>query len=431
MAKSYYIDRMSVSGLWGRKDFNLSFYRDVNIIIGPNASGKTTLLNILRFVLRPDIRSLSEIDFEEIEIVLCDRESDSVRTINVKSKEKGLSYKISRKVFQIDILNPSRLRMPPMRYRRHIEEVTAELEATLRDLIRAVWLPVNRRLPIPEDEEDEYMSYGKARRFMQLESVDHRLRQLLSELSKYRLQLDAQLSDLYKAFERQVLGITLYDKRHDERESMKLGALPTKEDRDALERAFKAADLWDSSMQRRIDDHFRMTTQVFDALKQKKEPRGMTHFLILPLIPRTQRMIDAARKLEIQRDDLFAPLKKYEHIVSAFLEDKKITIDDVGDLTISREEKNNSESLSPERLSSGEKQIMILLTQALVEQDNPATYVADEPELSLHVTWQERLLQSLIELAPELQIIVATHSPDIVGPFQKNLINLARSGGGT
>jgi predicted ATP-dependent endonuclease of OLD family len=51
-------------------------------------------------------------------------------------------------------------------------------------------------------------------------------------------------------------------------------------------------------------------------------------------------------------------------------------------------------------------------------------YVADEPELSLHVEWQEILLRSLINLAEELQLVVATHSPDIVGEFQDHVIKL-------
>ena len=82
-------------------------------------------------------------------------------------------------------------------------------------------------------------------------------------------------------------------------------------------------------------------------------------------------------------------------------------------------------SLPLEILSSGEKQILILLTQALLREDQPVVYVADEPELSLHVAWQEKLLKSLLELGGQVQIIVATHSPDIVGPFVDKVIDLA------
>ena len=54
----------------------------------------------------------------------------------------------------------------------------------------------------------------------------------------------------------------------------------------------------------------------------------------------------------------------------------------------------------------------------------PSGFVADEPELSLHVTWQEKLLKSITALAGRCQVIVATHSPDIAGGFlTKSLIS--------
>ena len=51
-------------------------------------------------------------------------------------------------------------------------------------------------------------------------------------------------------------------------------------------------------------------------------------------------------------------------------------------------------------------------------------YIADEPELSLHISWQEKLLESLVSLDGKIQVIVATHSPDIVGKFEDNIIDL-------
>ena len=82
--------------------------------------------------------------------------------------------------------------------------------------------------------------------------------------------------------------------------------------------------------------------------------------------------------------------------------------------------------MDPFVLSSGEKQILILLTEALLTVDEPVVYIADEPELSLHVSWQEKLLGSLVRLGGQIQVIVATHSPDIAGNFMHNVIDLGR-----
>jgi len=72
------------------------------------------------------------------------------------------------------------------------------------------------------------------------------------------------------------------------------------------------------------------------------------------------------------------------------------------------------EVLLPYRLSSGEKQILIILLTVLVEDDQPYVLFMDEPEVSLHMEWQKRLVDLCIELNPNVQIILTTHSPAIV-----------------
>ncbi|GBQ13317.1 hypothetical protein CFR78_14335 [Komagataeibacter rhaeticus] len=52
--------------------------------------------------------------------------------------------------------------------------------------------------------------------------------------------------------------------------------------------------------------------------------------------------------------------------------------------------------------------------------------MADEPELSLHIDWQENLVPSLKKINPNSQVIFATHSPDIVGAYKDRTINLEK-----
>jgi predicted ATPase len=75
-------------------------------------------------------------------------------------------------------------------------------------------------------------------------------------------------------------------------------------------------------------------------------------------------------------------------------------------------------------LSSGEKQMVIILGEALLQRKMQAIYLADEPELSLHVKWQERLIDMLREINPSSQIIFATHSPDIVAHYQNRVFDM-------
>ena len=72
------------------------------------------------------------------------------------------------------------------------------------------------------------------------------------------------------------------------------------------------------------------------------------------------------------------------------------------------------EKISPYVLSSGEKQILVILLTALVQENRPGVMLMDEPEISLHIEWQQRLITLVRTLNPNTQIILCTHSPAIV-----------------
>ena len=72
------------------------------------------------------------------------------------------------------------------------------------------------------------------------------------------------------------------------------------------------------------------------------------------------------------------------------------------------------EVLVPYQLSSGEKQMLAILLTVLVEDDQHYVLFMDEPEVSLHIEWQKRLIDLILELNPNVQIILTTHSPAVV-----------------
>lgn len=72
------------------------------------------------------------------------------------------------------------------------------------------------------------------------------------------------------------------------------------------------------------------------------------------------------------------------------------------------------ERLSPYKLSSGEKQMLLILLTVLVQDKQPYVLFMDEPEISLHIDWQQRLIGLVRDLNPNAQIILTTHSPAVV-----------------
>ena len=108
---------------------------------------------------------------------------------------------------------------------------------------------------------------------------------------------------------------------------------------------------------------------------------------------------------------LSAPKKHFQDIVDdLFSETGKTIIRTANEIRFLQ----IGETLYPYQLSSGEKQILTILLTVLVEDQKPHVLFMDEPEVSLHVEWQKRLIDLILELNPNVQIILSTHSPAVI-----------------
>lgn len=72
-----------------------------------------------------------------------------------------------------------------------------------------------------------------------------------------------------------------------------------------------------------------------------------------------------------------------------------------------------SHTISLEQLSSGEKQLLLILLKVFLLDKQPAIVLMDEPEVSLHIRWQREIIDRLQQLNPHCQLIISTHSPSI------------------
>ena len=75
----------------------------------------------------------------------------------------------------------------------------------------------------------------------------------------------------------------------------------------------------------------------------------------------------------------------------------------------------NGTLLSSNDLSSGEKQILLLLLRVFLLNEDESVVLIDEPENSLDISWQYKLIDLLVRLNPNAQFFITTHSPSIFG----------------
>ena len=113
---------------------------------------------------------------------------------------------------------------------------------------------------------------------------------------------------------------------------------------------------------------------------------------------------DVAQQLSLKK-------KRFQDIVDElFAETGKTIVRTENEIRFSQ----IGETLVPYQLSSGEKQMLAILLTVLVEDDQSYVLFMDEPEVSLHIEWQKRLIDLCLELNPNVQIILTTHSPAVV-----------------
>ncbi len=113
----------------------------------------------------------------------------------------------------------------------------------------------------------------------------------------------------------------------------------------------------------------------------------------------------------VKAQQLSAPKKRFQDIIdNLYAETGKTIIRTENEIRFTQ----IGETLYPYQLSSGEKQILVILLTVLVEDNNPYVLFMDEPEVSLHVDWQQQLVDLILQLNPNVQIILATHSPAVI-----------------
>lgn len=87
-------------------------------------------------------------------------------------------------------------------------------------------------------------------------------------------------------------------------------------------------------------------------------------------------------------------------------------------------ENSSGDKFGINELSSGEKQLFLRTLAIKMLNPENSIILIDEPELSLHPKWQQRIVDVYRKIGKNNQIIIATHSPHILGSVRKENIML-------
>lgn len=416
---------VTIEGFWGQHSISTDFNEDVNIFIGRNGTGKTTFINLLQAIISVDLELLYSLQFEKIIVNL--KNGKKTRKIEVEKfaddlQYKEIRYKIGAKKHNLPIVPTRELKYISKRsgriHPRFYREVQ-EIKSSLSKLINVSYLSVNR------DITDEF----KENRREDISNViDARLEELISDLTTYQLQLETELSKLSKGFQEDVLRSMLFNEEFDYVKINEPVKLDIRRIGIGLKQAYRGLGILDESTDQAIDRHIeaikKAASSINESVKDKEKGVYPNDVTPLTLLRRTRRINELSFELEENKKRIFVRLDDFINLLNEFHDTKYFSLRDskTGGISVIKDDTN----IPLAQLSSGEKQLIILLTEALLQKGEETLFIADEPELSLHIEWQRKVISSITKLNPNSQIIVATHSPEIVGKFKGSVINMEK-----
>ena len=150
-----------------------------------------------------------------------------------------------------------------------------------------------------------------------------------------------------------------------------------------------------------------------------KEKIGINYAFLYNDYLRIKQVVEFAKVNEKEKEKNRHNKDLFIEIINDFFKtsgtDKKISISKEGEINFT----THNRDIKLKDLSSGEKQIIITFASYIfgIEDNTSGIYIVDEPEASLHLEWQSMFVESLLKSKKKIQLIFATHSPELIGKY--------------
>lgn len=441
------IEEFSIKGLFGKKDVDLVFPNKVQIYIGENGLGKTTILNALNFLLSCDFKSLVNISFSRIDLVLQGKKyslskeelKNYLRARDGKTRRTGLYQRLLQTLLEPDvkelqkIIRSGQSDMARLQgVQQFLKEKGFDSDAPSDYIMESVTQLVVDRLECSEiDEMRQVLEELNVRilYFPTYRRIEKDVRTMLKERrNKSHFAFNSRILDLESSFFEELSeavhsGMSDIKKRRD-RILRRISDISRKE-LDTM-----SVELLKTQIAGIPED---LTLEISD----KKKIEAIIYKSQVGLTPEEQgRVLGLMESGEIYNEknkfllylltrlkDIYNSYESYDLGIKAFvdicngyLRDKQFTYNEA-DLTLDLESTVKTgpiqEVLDLDLLSSGEKQLVALFATIYLDPQSRFIMLIDEPELSLSIYWQRKLLPDVMKSANCEFLFAVTHSPFI------------------
>lgn len=407
-----------IIGLFNKKNFFIEFDDIVKILISENGAGKTTILNIIVNFLRGNLRILRSLPFKELKVVLKNEE------YYVMNKEKFFENTfleertirlIKRISFDYDLESESLGRII------NIYKNTFDIELVLIEL-KKIGIPkimVSRIRRMYEDfsgeayiKDDTKKERKKYREFLKKINFNieyfptyRRIEKKFETIDRinYDSEINFGMSDVEKLIE------NLIDKIKSD-----TAVLFSKINKEIIyELIADDEDMIFSNAQNIINNpniyvilnrvkYLNDSRDLMELINKKLKDEGLKGRFLGYYLLKINNIYEKQEKNE-------SKIKKFIEVCNSYLFNKKFIYLDKETRVKVVDEEEKEINLSD--LSSGEKQIVSLFSKLYLEDKNDLMIVIDEPELSISIVWQRKILVDIINSGKCKLLLTVTHSP--------------------
>lgn len=441
----------------GYLNFDFKMNSGTTFLVGINGSGKTSVLKAIMGLISPDIDWLMNTKFDSISILLEHDNIDYIintistgdgRTLQIFSRNDLLaSVSINFDTYASMIRRTDEYAYDDGGEIISLREISSHLPGgnfavdLLKQFPTPVFLGLDRST-LPLSRERAITRRMKRPRATLRAFMDESVSQAEASALRAASRANADRQRIATKLREDII-LTLFS---DETGGNNY-TLPRRSDirdyekyRKSLKTALKLINISEARVSETVDPFFSklMTNaeslvqvkEITDVFRNNKKPDVTRSFLawseMTPRLSIFKQVADLVGTFDSDEKTIFLRTNAYLGIMNSFFHDseKRLFFKDDGGLALALPSDPQADiSL----LSSGERQLFVLITTLMFgeNEDQADILIIDEPELSLHIKWQEMFVESLLQARPGIQLILATHSPSIILDRDELCVDLA------
>jgi predicted ATP-binding protein involved in virulence len=429
-----------IKALFGERDVKIPLTSDYKILVADNGYGKTSILNCLYGLVSGDLSKIRKVHFKQVGVKLSDK---SIIIFDKSEFEAELSFLKDDQLFQI--------LKEKLGYDFVLElmEDTRTYPITMIDSTPS-FLQAVKVLDIPE------IVLKKHLKIIRMTNTHRKNKDLASITSKKLAKVKSHFpfQSLYLPTYRRVEeDLSIFNSKKVKSRvgtSINFGMNDVKESiKQITDEIITSSVEWFSiingQMLTQLVNGFNVTQEMRDSISSPKAVEIVLERIgknieqnhkqqILDLVTSGDIFVGhdpliyfVANLLKVyeQQQENDEAIQKFTTICNNYFGDKEIVYDE-SNVTISIIRKKNRFVVDIDSLSSGEKQIISLFALLFLQKKTELAIFFDEPELSLSMEWQKRLLPDIAGSGKCKFLFCTTHSPFIFeNELQEHTVDLA------